>query len=157
VEAGLLFKLTSCSDEWVLVRPISPRILSGIGNAYSDEILHTAQLSPILQTHKLTRRNGSDCSRQPVKHCNSGSTGLKRKPIRAFQRKLRPFGKTWLYTDALSNPVHDAASRYSEFVMPTMKRTTALSVRPEAKCWQTEACPGSLERTGLELWMNWKP
>ena len=31
-----------------------PRILSGIGNAYSDEILHAAQLSPITQTHKLT-------------------------------------------------------------------------------------------------------
>ncbi len=31
-----------------------PRIVSGIGNAYSDEILHTAQLSPITQTHKLT-------------------------------------------------------------------------------------------------------
>jgi formamidopyrimidine-DNA glycosylase len=30
-----------------------PRILSGIGNAYSDEILHAAQLSPITQTHKL--------------------------------------------------------------------------------------------------------
>ena len=31
-----------------------PRILSGIGNAYSDEILHAAQLSPIALTHKLT-------------------------------------------------------------------------------------------------------
>ena len=30
-----------------------PRIISGIGNAYSDEILHAAQLSPITQTHKL--------------------------------------------------------------------------------------------------------
>jgi formamidopyrimidine-DNA glycosylase len=30
-----------------------PRILSGIGNAYSDEILHAAKLSPIAQTHKL--------------------------------------------------------------------------------------------------------
>jgi len=30
-----------------------PRIVSGIGNAYSDEILHAAQLSPITQTHKL--------------------------------------------------------------------------------------------------------
>jgi formamidopyrimidine-DNA glycosylase len=30
-----------------------PRILSGIGNAYSDEILHAAQLSPVAQTHKL--------------------------------------------------------------------------------------------------------
>jgi formamidopyrimidine-DNA glycosylase len=31
-----------------------PRILSGIGNAYSDEILHAAQLSPIQLTHKLS-------------------------------------------------------------------------------------------------------
>ena len=31
-----------------------PRVFSGIGNAYSDEILHAAQLSPIAQTRKLT-------------------------------------------------------------------------------------------------------
>ncbi|HUV69569.1 MAG TPA: DNA-formamidopyrimidine glycosylase family protein [Terracidiphilus sp.] len=31
-----------------------PRILSGIGNAYSDEILHAARLSPIALTHNLT-------------------------------------------------------------------------------------------------------
>jgi formamidopyrimidine-DNA glycosylase len=30
-----------------------PRVVSGIGNAYSDEILHAAQLSPIALTHKL--------------------------------------------------------------------------------------------------------
>jgi formamidopyrimidine-DNA glycosylase len=30
-----------------------PRIVSGIGNAYSDEILHFARLSPIAQTQKL--------------------------------------------------------------------------------------------------------
>lgn len=30
-----------------------PRVLSGIGNSYSDEILHAARLSPIAHTHKL--------------------------------------------------------------------------------------------------------
>jgi formamidopyrimidine-DNA glycosylase len=30
-----------------------PRLISGIGNAYSDEILHAAQLSPVTHTHKL--------------------------------------------------------------------------------------------------------
>jgi formamidopyrimidine-DNA glycosylase len=30
-----------------------PRTISGIGNAYSDEILHAARLSPIAQTQKL--------------------------------------------------------------------------------------------------------
>jgi formamidopyrimidine-DNA glycosylase len=33
-----------------------PRMVSGIGNAYSDEILHAAQLSPIALTHKLDSR-----------------------------------------------------------------------------------------------------
>jgi formamidopyrimidine-DNA glycosylase len=31
-----------------------PRIFSGIGNAYSDEILHRAGLSPVAMTQKLT-------------------------------------------------------------------------------------------------------
>ena len=31
-----------------------PRIIGGVGNAYSDEILHAAKLSPILQTQKLS-------------------------------------------------------------------------------------------------------
>jgi formamidopyrimidine-DNA glycosylase len=30
-----------------------PRLVSGIGNAYSDEILHAAHLSPVTLTHKL--------------------------------------------------------------------------------------------------------
>jgi formamidopyrimidine-DNA glycosylase len=31
-----------------------PRVLSGIGNAYSDEILHAARMSPMKQTQQLT-------------------------------------------------------------------------------------------------------
>jgi len=31
-----------------------PHVFSGIGNAYSDEILHRAKLSPILLTSKIT-------------------------------------------------------------------------------------------------------
>jgi formamidopyrimidine-DNA glycosylase len=32
-----------------------PRLFSGVGNAYSDEILHRAQLSPVAMTQKLSR------------------------------------------------------------------------------------------------------
>lgn len=31
-----------------------PRLISGVGNAYSDEILHAARLSPVALTHKLS-------------------------------------------------------------------------------------------------------
>lgn len=49
------FRAALMAENRTLKRALSdPRILSGIGNAYSDEILHAAQLSPIVQTHKLT-------------------------------------------------------------------------------------------------------
>jgi formamidopyrimidine-DNA glycosylase len=34
-----------------------PGLFSGIGNAYSDEILHRARLSPLALTHKLTAQD----------------------------------------------------------------------------------------------------
>jgi formamidopyrimidine-DNA glycosylase len=48
------FRAVLTSENRTLKRALTdPRLLSGIGNAYSDEILHAAQLSPITQTHKL--------------------------------------------------------------------------------------------------------
>jgi len=48
------FRAALTAENRTLKRALTdPRILSGIGNAYSDEILHAAQLSPIAQTHKL--------------------------------------------------------------------------------------------------------
>lgn len=49
------FRTALTAENRTLKRALTdPRILSGIGNAYSDEILHAARLSPILLTHKLT-------------------------------------------------------------------------------------------------------
>jgi formamidopyrimidine-DNA glycosylase len=48
------FRKVMTAENRTLKRALTdPRILSGIGNAYSDEILHAAQLSPIAQTQKL--------------------------------------------------------------------------------------------------------
>jgi len=48
------FRTVLTSENRTLKRALTdPRLLSGIGNAYSDEILHAAQLSPITLTHKL--------------------------------------------------------------------------------------------------------
>ncbi len=49
------FKTAITSESHTLKRTLTdPTILSGIGNAYSDEILHRAKLSPILLTRKIT-------------------------------------------------------------------------------------------------------
>jgi formamidopyrimidine-DNA glycosylase len=49
-----LFRSVLTVENHTLKRALTdPRVLSGIGNSFSDEILHAAQLSPIAQTQKL--------------------------------------------------------------------------------------------------------
>jgi formamidopyrimidine-DNA glycosylase len=48
------FRVALSAENRTLKRALTdPRLVSGIGNAYSDEILHAARLSPIALTHKL--------------------------------------------------------------------------------------------------------
>jgi formamidopyrimidine-DNA glycosylase len=48
------FRTALAEENHTLKRALTdPRTVSGIGNAYSDEILHAAKLSPLAQTQKL--------------------------------------------------------------------------------------------------------
>lgn len=48
------FRAAMTAENRTLKRALTdPRVLSGIGNAYSDEILHAARLSPVTLTHRL--------------------------------------------------------------------------------------------------------
>ena len=48
------FRAALTAENRTLKRALTdPRLVSGIGNAYSDEILHAAQLSPVTLTHRL--------------------------------------------------------------------------------------------------------
>jgi formamidopyrimidine-DNA glycosylase len=70
-----------------------PRLLSGIGNAYSDEILHAAQLSPITMTNKLTDEEWQrlfDATRQTLKMWISK---LGAEAERGFPEKVTAFRK----------------------------------------------------------------
>ena len=50
------FRAALSAENHTLKRVLTdPRVVDGIGNAYSDEILHAAQLSPIALTQKLKR------------------------------------------------------------------------------------------------------
>ena len=65
------FRSVLTAENHTLKRALTdPRLLSGIGNAYSDEILHAAQLSPITMTKKLTDEEWQrlyDATRQTLK------------------------------------------------------------------------------------------
>ncbi len=48
------FRAVLAAENRTLKRALTdPRLLSGFGNAYSDEILHAARMSPVTLTHKL--------------------------------------------------------------------------------------------------------
>ena len=62
------FRTALTAENRTLKRALTdPRLISGVGNAYSDEILHAAQLSPITLTHKLKPGTGSGCLRRRVR------------------------------------------------------------------------------------------
>jgi formamidopyrimidine-DNA glycosylase len=68
-----------------------PRILSGIGNAYSDEILHAAKLSPIAQTHKLKPDEWTRLYAATVGTLRLWVERLAREAQRAFPEKVTAF------------------------------------------------------------------
>lgn len=52
------FRAALTAENRTLKRALTdPRLVSGVGNAYSDEILHAAQLSPVTLTHKLEQHH----------------------------------------------------------------------------------------------------
>ncbi len=49
------FRAVMTAENHTLKRALTdPRLISGVGNAYSDEILHAAQLAPIMLTNRLS-------------------------------------------------------------------------------------------------------
>jgi formamidopyrimidine-DNA glycosylase len=77
-----------------------PRIVSGIGNAYSDEILHAAQLSPIALTRKLKPEEWErlfaatrDTLKQWIDHlCGEAKTAFPEK-VTAFRENMAVHGR----------------------------------------------------------------
>jgi formamidopyrimidine-DNA glycosylase len=66
------FRAALARESHTLKRALTdPRILSGIGNAYSDEILHRARLSPV----KLTRSLTDDEARRLFDACRTTLAG----------------------------------------------------------------------------------
>ncbi len=88
------FRTALTAENRTLKRALTdPRILSGIGNAYSDEILHAAQLSPILQTHKLTEDQWQRLYKATRETLNLWIDRLNAEAAHAFPEKVTAFRK----------------------------------------------------------------
>ena len=122
-----------------------PRLFSGIGNAYSDEILHRARLSPVALTQKLQ----PDEIAAPVRCDSSRPHRVDRRacvpmPAARFPRRSPPSAKTWRYTAATASRARSAARKSSASATPRTKPTTARAARPAAACSPTAHSPACL-------------
>jgi formamidopyrimidine-DNA glycosylase len=68
-----------------------PRLFSGIGNAYSDEILHRARLSPVALTQKLPGEQIERLHRATVELLGDWVERLRRQAGGAFPEKVTAF------------------------------------------------------------------
>jgi len=69
------------------------RLLSGIGNAYSDEILHAAQLSPILLTSKLSNDDWQRLFTATQQSLRAWIDRLQSEAVKSFPEKVTAFRK----------------------------------------------------------------
>jgi formamidopyrimidine-DNA glycosylase len=100
------FRAALTAENRTLKRALTdPRILSGIGNAYSDEILHAAQLSPVALTKKLDEheweRLFADDPYSQLLDRQAARPGRKRLS-REGDRVSRRHGRSWAVWKALS-------------------------------------------------------
>ena len=87
------FRAVLTAENRTLKRALTdPRTLSGIGNAYSDEILHAAKLSPIRADAPAdAARVGASLRRDPRRRCSFGSTGSRPRPGDRFPEHVTAF------------------------------------------------------------------
>src|SRR5579859_3318216 len=86
------FRAALSAENHTLKRALTdPRLLSGIGNAYSDEILHAAQLSPIAQTGKLKEEDWQKLYQSTQKTLRHWIDKLSAQAERAFPEKVTAF------------------------------------------------------------------
>src|SRR5438046_6296867 len=68
-----------------------PRLLDGIGNAYSDEILHAARLSPLRLTSQITREESERLFRAARETLAAWTERLRVETGDAFPEKVKAF------------------------------------------------------------------
>jgi formamidopyrimidine-DNA glycosylase len=86
------FRKVLTAENHTLKRALTdPRLLSGIGNAYSDEILHAAQLSPITLTQKLNREEWKRLFEATKKTLQLWMGRLRSEALEGFPEKVTAF------------------------------------------------------------------
>jgi formamidopyrimidine-DNA glycosylase len=107
--AGFRERLTS--ENHTLKRSLTdPRLFSGIGNAYSDEILHRARLSPLAHTSRLTEDEIGTLYQATRATLQDWIDRLSRETGEAFPEKVTAFREGMAVHGRFGKPCPDCGS-----------------------------------------------
>ena len=93
-----------------------PRIFSGIGNAYSDEILHRARLSPVKLTSRLTDEETARLHAATLAVLGSWTDRFIAEAGRAFPEKVTAFREGMAVHGRYGKPCPDCGSAVQRIV-----------------------------------------
>jgi formamidopyrimidine-DNA glycosylase len=106
-----LFDLTLRSESHTLKRALTdPRLFSGIGNAYSDEILHAARLSPMKLTSKLSADESRRLYDATRKTLSEWTNRIREEAGAGFPEKVTAFRKGMAVHGRYGQPCPDCGS-----------------------------------------------
>ena len=88
-----------------------PQLFSGIGNAYSDEILHAARLSPIQLTQKLTPEEISRLHAATMRILTEWTERLRQQTGSAFPEKVTAFHPEMAVHGKFDQPCPDCGAK----------------------------------------------
>ena len=120
-----------------------PHLFSGIGNAYSDEILHRARLSLVRLTQKLKQEEVTRLFGATQRCLEEWTERLRSQVAEGFLEKVTAFQAEMRCRVATENLAPSSSRRCSVFCTPRTRRTTAPSARRRVDCSRTALCPDS--------------
>ena len=133
-----------------------PHVFSGIGNAYSDEILHRAKLSPVKQSKLLSDAEIETLFRATKECLRDWIERLRKEPAKTFPSGSRRFAMIWRCTASTASHVRCAARRCSASSMRKTRPTIAPNARPAASCSRIAHYRDCSKPTGRGVWRSWK-
>ena len=111
------FRAVLTKENHTLKRSLTdPRLFSGIGNAYSDEILHRARISPVKQTSRMTEEEIGrlyDATRAVL---TEWTERLRKEAEKGFPEKVTAFREEMAVHGKWGKPCPDCGSKVQRIV-----------------------------------------
>ena len=117
----------------------SPQLFSGIGNAYSDEILHAAKLSPLKHTQKLTTHEIHSLFSSAREVLSLWTNRLRSRAKSSFPEKVTAFHPEMAVHGKFGQPCPDCGTKIQRIVYAEREMNYCPRCQTEGKVFADRA------------------